>query len=55
MCSQETPGEDPFLNGEYGRRFVRGFQGDGTCTDCGTLCYICDCVVGWRGKSCETD
>ena len=30
-------------------------QHGGTCTDCGTLCYICDCIVGWRGKSCETD
>ena len=27
----------------------------GTCTNCGTLCYICDCIVGWRCKSCETD
>ena len=26
----------------------------GTCTNCGTLCYICDCIVGWRCKSCET-
>jgi hypothetical protein len=27
----------------------------GTCTDCGTLCLICDCIVGWRGKTCELD
>ena len=25
---QETPGEDPHLNGEYGAMFVSGFQGD---------------------------
>ena len=27
---QETPGEDPVLNGEYGALFVSGFQGDET-------------------------
>jgi beta-glucosidase-like glycosyl hydrolase len=26
---QETPGEDPTLNGIYGAEFVRGFQGAG--------------------------
>lgn len=25
---QETPGEDPYLNAEYARNFVAGFQGD---------------------------
>ncbi len=25
---QETPGEDPYLNAEYARQFVNGFQGD---------------------------
>ncbi|XP_037040153.1 beta-xylosidase/alpha-L-arabinofuranosidase 2-like [Bradysia coprophila] len=25
---QETPGEDPYLNAEYARMFVNGFQGD---------------------------
>lgn len=25
---QETPGEDPYLNSEYARQFVGGFQGD---------------------------
>jgi len=30
-------------------------QHGGTCTDCGTLCYLCDCIIGWRGKSCEID
>ena len=30
-------------------------QHGGTCTDCGTLCLICDCIVGWRGKHCEVD
>jgi len=27
----------------------------GTCADCGTLCFSCDCVVGWRGTTCGTD
>jgi beta-glucosidase len=27
---EEIPGEDPRFNGEYGTRFVRGFQGNGT-------------------------
>jgi len=27
----------------------------GTCYDCGTLCFTCDCVVGWRGTTCATD
>jgi len=27
----------------------------GTCYDCGTLCFSCDCVVGWRGTTCATD
>jgi len=27
----------------------------GTCYDCGTLCFTCDCVVGWRGTTCGTD
>jgi hypothetical protein len=27
----------------------------GTCTDCGTLCFVCDCVRGWRGTTCQTD
>jgi len=27
---EEIPSEDPFLNGEYGSRFVQGFQGNGT-------------------------
>lgn len=26
---EETPGEDPFLNGEYAKEFVAGFQGSG--------------------------
>jgi hypothetical protein len=27
----------------------------GTCYDCGTLCFTCDCVAGWRGTTCATD
>jgi len=27
----------------------------GTCVDCGTLCFVCDCVAGWRGTTCATD
>jgi len=27
----------------------------GTCEDCGTLCLICDCIIGWRGRTCEVD
>merc|ERR1719267_423065 len=27
----------------------------GTCYDCGTLCFTCDCVMGWRGTTCGTD
>jgi len=27
----------------------------GTCNDCGTLCFVCDCVSGWRGTTCATD
>ena len=27
--SWQTPGEDPYLNGEYAKEFVAGFQGDG--------------------------
>jgi len=27
----------------------------GTCVDCGTLCFSCNCVVGWRGTTCGTD
>jgi len=27
----------------------------GTCYDCGTLCFTCDCVQGWRGTTCATD
>lgn len=27
----------------------------GTCNDCGTLCFLCDCVAGWRGTTCGTD
>ena len=27
---EEIPSEDPLLNGEYGSRFVQGFQGNGT-------------------------
>lgn len=27
----------------------------GTCYDCGTLCFSCDCVPGWRGATCGTD
>merc|ERR1719272_464882 len=30
-------------------------QHGGTCEDCGTLCLIYDCIVGWRGKTCEVD
>jgi len=30
-------------------------QNGGTCHDCGTLCLICDCIVGWRGRTCEID
>jgi len=27
----------------------------GTCIDCGTLCFTCTCVAGWRGTTCATD
>jgi len=27
----------------------------GTCVDCGTLCFTCSCVVGWRGTTCTKD
>lgn len=27
----------------------------GTCQDCGTLCFTCECVMGWRGTTCGTD
>jgi hypothetical protein len=27
----------------------------GTCTDCGTLCAICQCVAGYRGQWCSED
>jgi Notch-like protein len=27
----------------------------GTCTDCGTLCMVCECVPGWRGTTCGVD
>lgn len=27
----------------------------GTCTDCGTLCAICQCVEGYRGQWCSED
>jgi len=27
----------------------------GTCVDCGTLCFTCECVTGWRGTTCGSD
>merc|ERR1719267_395826 len=27
----------------------------GTCTDCGTLCMVCECAPGWRGTTCGVD
>jgi hypothetical protein len=27
----------------------------GTCTDVGSCAFECDCLIGWRGKTCEDD
>ena len=46
----ESPGEDPFLGGEFGRAVVEGFQGEGE----GYKDHVASCIKHFAGYGAST-